>query len=72
MAEAAISERVRKIFKHLSDRDMDVSPAEFEEMISPLSEQELLSLRALLVNARCTGIRVLAERGWPLMRQKPN
>ncbi|MBI3697920.1 MAG: hypothetical protein HY238_24190 [Acidobacteria bacterium] len=63
---------MRRIFKDLSDRDMDVTPAEFEEMISPLTEQELLSLRALLVNARCTGIRVLAERGWPQTRQKPN
>ena len=72
MAQAAISERVRRIFKDLSDRDMDVTPAEFEEMISPLTEQELLSLRALLVNARCSGIKMLAERGWPQMRPKPN
>ena len=70
MAKPINREKVQKIFKEAIETD--ISPAEFEERIATLQEEELLLLRELLVNARCTGIRSLAERGWPLMRGKPN
>ena len=71
MADPVDREKVRKIFKKVSENE-DITPAEFEEMIVNLKEKELVYLRELLVNARCTGIRTLAERGWPRMRQMPN
>ncbi|HYM12433.1 MAG TPA: hypothetical protein VEU62_16975 [Bryobacterales bacterium] len=64
-------EKVRRIFQEVTS-DESITPGEFEEMISNLSGDELLMLRELLVNARCSGIKTLAERGWPGMRGKPN
>ena len=70
MAKPIDHEKVQRIFKEAIETD--ISPGEFEERIATLGEEELLLLRQLLVNARCTGIKMLAERGWPLMRAKPN
>jgi hypothetical protein len=63
-------EKIWKIFQKAIETD--ISPGEFEELICDLGEDELLALRQLLVDARCTSIKLLAERGWPLMRAKPN
>ena len=63
-------EKIWKIFQKALETD--ISPGEFEELICDLGEDELLALRQLLVDARCTSIKMLAERGWPLMRAKPN
>ena len=63
-------EKIWKIFQKAIETD--ISPGEFEELICDLGEDELLALRQLLVDARCTSIKMLAERGWPAMRPKPN
>ncbi len=71
MAEPVDREKVRRIFQQVIDNE-DITPGEFEDMIVSLKEGELRLLREFLVGARCNGIRALAERGWPLMRAKPN
>ena len=70
MAVTLDHDKIWKIFQKAIETD--ISPGEFEDMIAPLQEEELLELRQLLVDARCTSIKLLAERGWPRMRQKPN
>lgn len=71
MAERLDRDKVQKIFKTVT-ADESITPAEFEEMLATLKEKELRYLRELLVNARCKGLRTLAERGWPRMRQTLN
>lgn len=70
MATPMDHDKIWKIFQKAIETD--ISPGEFEELICDLQEEELLALRQLLVDARCTSIKLLAERGWPLMRPKPN
>jgi len=70
MAEPVDRKKIRKIFQEVTDKE--ITTAQFEEILSTLTQDELLVLREFLVTARATGIRVLAERGWPMNRQKPN
>ena len=70
MASHVDQDKIWKIFQKAIETD--ISPGEFEDLICNLQEPELLALRQLLVDARCSSIKMLAERGWPVLQQKPN
>jgi len=70
MAAPVDSPKIWKLFKRITDEKLD--PDDYEEFLSGLNRDELLLLRKFAVQARCTTIASLAQKGWPQQLQKPN
>ena len=63
-------DKVRRLFREIVEGKIE--PPEFERVCSRLSQDELLLLRELAMNARCVTLTALAEKGFPDMTPRPN
>jgi hypothetical protein len=64
------TDKIRRIFRSILEGQIQVH--ELEDICSKLNYEELLFLRELAMEARCTSISLLAEKGFPDMTPRPN